>query len=81
MPEDRPRFGRFGQRDTPLSCTSRDRGPHDRCPQCTEQLLRPYRVVRRYRGDQVARGLGPDGWGDLWRLQSSDVSWPAARRG
>lgn len=81
MPEDRPRFGRFGQRDTPRSCASSDRGPHDGCPQCAEQLLRPYRVVRRYRGDQVARGLASSGWGDLWRLQASDVSWPSTRRG
>jgi hypothetical protein len=81
MPEERPRFGRFDQRDQPGPCASGDRRPHDGCPVCASQVLRPYRVVRRYRGDQIARGLIPSGWCDLWRLQASDVSWPGSRQG
>jgi hypothetical protein len=80
MPEERPRFGRFDQRDQPQPCASPDRRPHDGCRLCAAQVLRPYRVVRRYRGDQVARELTPSGWCDLWRLQSSDVSWPSSRK-
>jgi hypothetical protein len=81
MPEERAHFGRFDRRDEPRSCASPDRRPHDGCPQCTAQLLRPYRVVRRYRGDQVARGFALSDWCDLWRLQASDVSWPGSRQG
>ena len=80
MPEEGPRFGRFDRRAEPRPCASRDRRPHDGCPECAAQVLRPYRVVRRYRGDQVARELTPDGWCKLWRLQASDVSWPTSRR-
>ena len=78
MPGERPQFGRFDRRD---EHTSRDRHPHDACPRCAEQVLRPYRVVKRYRGDQVARDLAPSGWCKLWRLQASDVSWPSSRQG
>lgn len=81
MPEERPRFGRFDQRDESRPCASPDRRPHDGCPQCAAQVLRPYRVVRRYRGDQVARELTPSDWCDLWSLRASDVSWPSSRRG
>jgi len=80
MPEERPHFGRFDRRDEPRPCASRDRRPHDGCPACLAQLLRPYRVVRRYRGDQIARELTPSGWCKLWRLQASDVSWPRSRQ-
>ena len=80
MPEERPQFGRFDRRDEHRPCAPRDRQPHDGCPRCVEQVLRPYRVVKRYRGDQVAPDLAPSGWCKLWRLQASDVSWPSARR-
>jgi hypothetical protein len=80
MPEDRSRFGQFDRHDRPRPCASLDRRPHDGCPACAAQVLRPYRVVRRYRGDQVSRMLKPSDWGDLWQIQASDVSWPDVRR-
>jgi hypothetical protein len=81
MPKEQPRFGRFDQRDEPRSCASGDQRPHDGCPLCVSQVLRPYRAVRRYRGDQIARALTPDDWCTLWKLQTSDVSWPESRQG
>ena len=81
MPEERPRFGRFDRRAGPQPCASPDQRPHDGCPKCAAQVLQPYRVVRRYRGDQVARGLNPGDWCELWDLQTGDASWPSSRRG
>jgi hypothetical protein len=81
MPEERPRFGRFDQHHQLGSCVSGARRLEGNCPACAPRGLRPYRVVRRYRGDQIARDLGPSGWCNLWRLQTSDVSWPGSRQG
>jgi hypothetical protein len=80
MPEDRSRFGRFDRRDRPRPCAARDMRPHNGCPLCAAQVLQPYRVVRRYRGDQIAPTLTPSGWAELWSLQASDVNWPESRR-
>jgi hypothetical protein len=81
MPDERPRFGRFDQRDESRPCAPHDSRQHENCPMCTSQGLRPYRVVRRYRGDRATRDFAPNGWCDLWRLQAGDVSWPSAREG
>jgi hypothetical protein len=81
MPDNWPRFGRFDRRDEARPCTPGDSRSHDGCPQCAAQVLRPYRVVRRYRGDRQASGFTPIGWCDLWRLQAGDVSWPRSREG
>jgi hypothetical protein len=81
MPDERPRFGRYDQRQDALPCASRGARPHDGCAQCAERVLRPYRVVRRYRGDRVAQGLDPAKWCVLWQLQAGDVSWPGSREG
>jgi hypothetical protein len=81
MSDERPRFGRFPQRDDIRPCPPHERRPHDGCPACAALLLRPYRVVRRYRGDRVAQDVEAGGWCQLWRLKSGDVSWPDARQG
>ena len=87
MPDEPIHQGRFDQRDDSRSGTPRNRQPHgnrqphDGCSSCVPRVLRPYRVVKRYRGDRQAIGFTPDGWCDLWRLQPGDVSWPDAREG
>jgi hypothetical protein len=81
MPDERPSFGRFHQRHEGRPCAPRDSRPDERCPLCAAQLLRPYRVVRRYRGDREAQDFAPSGWCQLWRLQAGDVSWPRSREG
>jgi hypothetical protein len=79
MPDERPRFGRLPRRDDIRPCAPHESQPLEGCPLCASQLLRPYRVVRRYRGDRVVPDVGPSGWCRLWRLQAGDVSWPRAR--
>jgi hypothetical protein len=81
MPDKRSQFGRFERRDESRPCAPRGSRPHDSCPLCASQVLRPYRVVRRYRGDRVTRDFAPSGWRDLWCLQAGDVSWPTSREG
>jgi len=81
MPEERPRFGRFDQRDLPGSCASGDRGRHAGCPACLAQIVRPYRVVRRYRGDRIPHDLTQGTWCELWKLRPGDVDWPDSRDG
>jgi hypothetical protein len=81
MPDERSRFGRFGQPYQYRPCAPHQGQPHEDCPGCATRLLRPYRVVRRYRGDRVARELSASGWCDLWRLQAGDVSWPGTSEG
>ena len=81
MPEERPRFERFDRRDEYRPCVSGTRRPHDGCARCASQVLRPYPVVRRYRGDTVARAFAPSDWCDLWSFQNGDVSWPDTRQG
>lgn len=81
MPEERPQSGRFDQRDDPMPCASADRRPHDGCSKCAAKVLRPYRVVKRYRGDRVAVDFVQSHWCEVWRLQVGDVSWPNAREG
>jgi hypothetical protein len=80
MPEERPRFGRYDQRDESGPCAASGRHAHNGCPRCAAQLLRPYRVVKRYRGDRAARDLTPSDWCKLWSMRTSDVSWPGFRR-
>jgi hypothetical protein len=43
--------------------------------------LRPYRVIKRYRGDCVWKDADVLEWADLWALRTGDVSWPDDRRG
>ena len=81
MPDERPRFGRFPHRDDIRPCAPHESQPHDGCPVCAAQLLRPYRVVRRYRGDRLVKDIEQHGWCQLWRLKSGDVSWPDSRDG
>lgn len=81
MPDEPIHLGRFDQRDDSRSGTPRNRQPHDGCASCMPKLLRPYRVVKRYRGDRQAAGFTAADWCDLWRLQPGDVSWPDAREG
>jgi hypothetical protein len=82
MPDERSRFGRFGQPyQYHRPCLPHRSRPHKNCPGCATGALQQYRVVRRYRGDRVARDLSTSGWCDLWRLQAGDVSWPDSRRG
>ena len=80
MSDERPRFGRFPQRDNIRSCAPHESRPHDGCPACVAKVLRPYRVVRRYRGDRAAQDVEAVGWCQLWRLKAGDVSWPDARQ-
>jgi hypothetical protein len=79
MSDERPGFGRFHQRDEIRHCAPHERRPLDGCPMCASQIMRPYRVVRRYRGDRVAKDVEVGGWCRLWHLQAGDVSWPGAR--
>jgi hypothetical protein len=44
-------------------------------------MLRPYRVIQRYRGDRLDLDATLLEWSDLWRLRAGDVSWPDERRG
>jgi len=79
MSDERPRFGRFPQRDNIRPCAPHESRPLDGCPVCASQMLRPYRVVRRYRGDRVAQDIEVGSWCRLWGLQTGDVSWPRSR--
>ncbi|MGE3268244.1 MAG: hypothetical protein AB7P40_05815 [Chloroflexota bacterium] len=79
MPEERAQFGRFENRDDGTPCASPHRRPHDRCSTCAARTLRPYRVVKRYRGDRAVGDFVAGQWCDLWRLQAGDVSWPHTR--
>lgn len=79
MSDERPGFGRFHQRDDIRACAPHESRPLDGCPMCASQILRPYRVVRRYRGDRVAGDVGVGSWCRLWHLQAGDVSWPHTR--
>jgi hypothetical protein len=81
MPDHRSSFGRFPQRDDMRPCAPHESRPLDGCPTCASQVLRPYRVVRRYRGDRLARDVATEGWCRLWRLRSGDISWPRSRNG
>lgn len=81
MPDNRPGFGRFPRRDDLRACGPHEGRPLGGCPVCAAQVLRPYRVVRRYRGDRLAHDIGADGWCRLWPLQPGDVSWPRSRDG
>jgi hypothetical protein len=80
MSDDRSRFGRFPQRDDIRPCAPHESRPLDGCPVCASQMLRPYRVVRRYRGDRVAQDVEAGSWCRLWGLQTGDVSWPRSRK-
>ena len=81
MPDEPIHLGRFDQRDDSRTDASGGRQPHDGCSACMPKLLRPYRVVKRYRGDRQAAAFTETEWCDLWRLQIDDVSWPPAREG
>jgi hypothetical protein len=79
MPDEPIHLGRFDQRDESRSCTRRNHRPHDGCSVCLPRLLRPYRVVKRYRGDRQPVAFRPAEWCDVWRLQAGDVGWPDTR--
>jgi hypothetical protein len=81
MPDEPIHLGRSDQRDESHTGTPRERTPHDGCSACAPKLLRPYRVVKRYRGDRQPVAFKAAEWCDLWRLQTGDVSWPPAREG
>ena len=81
MPDEPIHLGRFDQRDDSRTDAPGGRQPHDGCSACMPKLLRPYRVVKRYRGDRQATAFTETEWCDLWRLQIDDVSWPPAREG
>lgn len=81
MPDEWPRFGRFGRRDEFPSCGTEGHRPEDGCRRCASRALRPFRVVRRYRGDKQAAAFVTADWCDVWQIQAGDMSWPNSRRG
>lgn len=69
------------RRDEAGACSPSDRRLHEGCAACATKTLRPYRAVKRYRGDRQVGRVSWENWCELWRLQPGDVSWPNGRDG
>lgn len=81
MPDEQPGVRRPDQRDAYRPCGAGAHRPPSACSRCLPRGLRPFRVVKRYRGDRVLRGFVASEWCAVWRLQAGDVGWPNDRRG
>jgi len=81
MADEQPRSGRFDQHNEAGTCGADSHRPQSTCPRCVARTIQPFRVVKRYRGDQVARAFVAVEWCDVGQMQTGDVSWPNGRRG
>jgi hypothetical protein len=81
MADEHHRPGRCAQHNEARSCGTDTHRPQSTCPQCIPRTVRPFRAVKRYRGDQVVRAFVAAEWCDVWHVQAGDVSWPHGRRG
>jgi hypothetical protein len=81
MPDEQPRVGRFDPHNDARACGTEGHRPILTCPACGTGGLRPFRVVKRYRGDEIVPRFAAADWCDVWQLQAGDVSWPNSRRG